>query len=98
MPKFLIEVPHNPNPIECARVVQVFLGTGSHFLSQAEWGCADGVHSAYMVVDVENKQEAMRIIPPPFQAKAKIVGLNRFSMADIEPILKTHPSAGATER
>jgi hypothetical protein len=97
VPKFLIEVAHNANPLECARVVQVFLGTGSHFLSQAEWGCADGVHSAYMVVDVESKQEALRIVPPAFHSRTKLIGLNRFSMADIEPILKTHPQAGANE-
>ena len=97
MPKFMIEVPHSADPIECARVVQVFLGTGSHFLAQAEWGCADGVHSAYMVVDVENKQEALRIVPPQYQARTKLIGLNRFSMSDIEPILKTHPRASAPE-
>lgn len=91
MPKFLIEVPHSPDPLACARVVQVFLSTGSHFLAQAEWGCFDGVHSAWMVVDVENKEEAMRIIPSGMRAGTKITGLNRFSMSDIEPILKRHP-------
>ena len=97
MPRFLIEVAHSANPIECARVVQVFLETGSHFLAQADWGCADGVHSAYMVVDVADKHEALQIVPPAFHAKTTVVGLNRFSMADIAPMLKTHPRAGAAE-
>ena len=97
MPKFLIEVPHDPEPVACARVVQLFLSTGSHFLTQAEWGCFDGVHSAWMVVDVDSKDEAMRIVPAPLRAKSKVVGLNRFSMPDIEPILKSHPRAAAAE-
>ena len=97
MAKFLIEVPHSAEAVECARVVQVFLTTGSHFLTQAEWGCYDGVHSAWMVVDVENKDEALRIVPASLRAKSKVVSLNRFSMSDIEPILKTHPRAAAAE-
>ena len=97
MPKFLIEVPHEPDPLACARVIQVFLSTGSHFLTQAEWGCMDGVHSAWIVVDVPDKQEALRIVPPAFRSGAKVTGLNRFSMADIEPILRRHPAAGAKE-
>jgi hypothetical protein len=96
VPKFLIEVPHSPERLACARVVQVFLSTGSHFLTQAEWGCYDGVHSAWMVVDVENKEEAMRIVPASMRAGTKITGLNRFSMSDVEPILKQHPGANAT--
>ena len=93
MPKFLIEVPHEAEQVACARVVQLFLSTGSHFLAQAEWGCFDGVHSAWIVVDVESKEEALRVIPAPLRARSKIVGLNRFSMSDIEPILRKHPGA-----
>ena len=39
MPKFLIEVAHEPEVIACARVVEVFLKSGSHFLTNADWGC-----------------------------------------------------------
>ena len=90
MSKFLIEVPHAPDELECARVVQVFLATGSHFLSHAEWGCMDGVHSAWMMVDVDNKTEALAILPPAFRSGARIIGLNHFSLAEIEPVLRRH--------
>jgi hypothetical protein len=46
VPKFLIEVPHEADTLECTRVVHVFLSTGSHFLTNAEWGSKSGVHSA----------------------------------------------------
>ncbi len=94
MPKFLIEVPHEAEAVACARVVQVFLATGSHFLTHAEWGCMDGVHSAWMMVDVGSKAEALAILPPAFRAGARVVGLNQFSMAEIEPLLRRHPPAG----
>lgn len=90
--KFLIEVPHDANTVACARVVDIFLKSGSHFLSRADWGCRDGVHSAWMMVDVDNKNEALRILPPLFREEAKIVQLNTFTVDEIEDILREHGS------
>jgi len=92
MPRFLIEVPHEAETIACAKVVQVFLATGSHFLTHAEWGCLDGEHCAWIIVDVGSKQEARSILPPAFRAQAKIVGLNRFTMEQIDDIMSHHRS------
>ena len=36
MPQFLIEVPHPEEALACARIVKVFLSTGSHFLTHAD--------------------------------------------------------------
>jgi hypothetical protein len=91
MPKFLIEVPHDKDPIACARVVKIFLTSGSHFLTNAEWGCFDGDHHCWMMVDVGDKREALGIVPPGLRAQARIVQLNRFTMNQIEPILQSHP-------
>jgi hypothetical protein len=91
--RFLIELPHDPERVACARVVKVFLTSGSHLLTHADWGCMDGDHRAWMIVDVANKQEALGIIPPAFRASARVVGLNYFSLESIEEILKRHPSA-----
>ena len=90
MQKFLIEVPHETDTVCCSRAVQVFLSTGSHFLSNAEWGCKDGVHSAWMIVEVESKAEALGIVPPAFRTGTRIVGLNRFSLQKIEAFLRDH--------
>ena len=35
MARFLIEVPHEPETVACAKVVQIFLSSGSHFVSHA---------------------------------------------------------------
>ncbi len=90
MAKFFIEVPHNPEKIACARVVEIFLKTGSHFLSNADWGCLDGDHKAWIIVEVDSKDEARFILPPAFRAQAKIVQLNKFTMAEIDEILRHH--------
>ena len=90
MAKFLIEVPHEEATVACARVVDVFLKTGSHYLSTADWGCKDGVHKSWMLVEVDGKEDALRIVPPAFRAHAKVIQLNTFSMKEIDGILKKH--------
>jgi hypothetical protein len=90
MPRFLIEVPHEANTLACARVVHVFLTSGSHFLTNAEWGCADGDHRAWMIVDVGTKAEALAIVPPAFRGQTRVTGLNRFEIEYIDKILATH--------
>lgn len=84
MPRFLIEVPHENSITLCLRAVDVFLRSGSHFLTHADWGCKDGDHKAWLVVDVESREEALNVIPPMFRAQAKIVKLNAFTLEEIE--------------
>ncbi len=90
MPKFLIEVPHEEETVACARVVDVFLRSGSHFLSNADWGCRDRQHKAWLIVDVGSKDEALRIVPPAFRDKATVIGLNSFRLEEIQDILDRH--------
>jgi len=90
MARFLIEVPHEGDAAACARVVEVFLRTGSHFLTRADWGCVDGDHKAWMIVDVASKEEARGIVPPAFRSEAKIVQLNTFTIDQVDEVLRKH--------
>lgn len=78
MPRFLIEIPHDTDKIACAKVVRAFVSSGSHFLTNADWGCADGDHRAWMVVDMESRQAAQAVVPPGFRPEAKITRLVKF--------------------
>jgi hypothetical protein len=90
MSRFLIEISHDPEELACARVVKYFLSSGSHLLSHADWGCNDGVHSAWYIVEVDTKDEARLTVPVPFRPQAKIVALNYFTMAEIDEIIDRH--------
>ena len=90
MAKFLIEVPHAAEVEACAKVVQIFLKSGSHFLTHADWGCTDGEHKAWIIADVENKTEACCIVPPAFRPDAKVIRLNKFTMEEVDEILQDH--------
>jgi hypothetical protein len=96
VPRFLIEVPHAPEELACARVVQVFLTSGSHYLTHADWGCMDGVHSAWMVVEVGSKAEALGVLPAAFRADARVVRVTHFKLDKIEETIRRHAAAGGT--
>jgi len=90
MSRFLIEVPHDKESQACARVVEIFLRTGSHFLTHADWGCMDGDHRAVLIVDVDTKEEARNIVPADFRPLARISKLNTFTLEQIESVLGRH--------
>jgi len=90
MARFLIEVPHESNEVTCAQAIEVFLKTGSHFFTHASWGCKDGEHKAWLVVEVESRDEARAIVPPAFRSQAKVVQLNAFTREEIEDFLRQY--------
>jgi hypothetical protein len=90
MQRFLVELDHEAETIACARAVQILLQTGSHFLTNADFGCHDGVHKAWFVVEAENKDEARTVLPTGMREQARIVRLNKFSMDEIDELLKHH--------
>jgi hypothetical protein len=89
--RFLIEVEHDGERRACTAAVKVFLRTGSHFLTHADWGCHDGEHKAWIIVEVETKDEARNIVPAEFRKIAKVVQLNRFTMQEMEG-KRDHPA------
>lgn len=90
MGRFLIEVPHEDNKIACARAIQVFLQTGSHFLVNADWGCLDGEHKAWIILEGGTKEDALSVLPLAVRPQAKIIELAKFTMDDVDEILGRH--------
>ena len=90
MTSFLIEVPHGEDKMSCIEAIQIFVNSGSHFLANADWGCRDNVHKAWMIVDVENKEEALQIVPPFYRHNTKITRLSKMTKEEVEYYLKEH--------
>jgi hypothetical protein len=66
------------------------LSTSSHYVTHADFGCLDGVHKSWIIAEVENKEEARRILPPIYRSKAKIVGLDKFKLDEVNQLLLHH--------
>jgi hypothetical protein len=92
MTKYLIEVPHDAKREACEKAVRIFLKTGSHFLTNADWGCKDGEHKAWFILDIDSKDQARNILPPTFRQQAKIIKLIKFSTKDLGKNIRIHNS------
>jgi len=86
----MIEVSHPGEKIECLRSVAVLLTSGSHFLTNADWGCLDGNHKAWFTMEAGSKEEALRVVPPAFRDRTIVSRLNTFKLSDVEELLKHH--------
>ena len=83
MAKYLIELAHEATVEACTTTIQTLLSTGSHFLTNAEWGCKDEEHKCWIIVDVNSKEEARAILPPVYRNEAKIIKLIRYTLDDL---------------
>lgn len=90
MGRYLIEISHENHLNACIQAVRILLATGSHFLTNADWGCSDGEHKAWVIVDVASKEEARSILPPDYRMTAKITELKKFTMEEVEEIAKSN--------
>ena len=90
MSKYLIEIPHGSDKTECLHSVAILLSSGSHFLTNADWGCLDGEHKAWFFMDANSKDEVLRIVPPAYRNDAKIFKLNKFKLKDFDDIMNHH--------
>jgi hypothetical protein len=88
MPTYLIEVPHSGNVAECKHVIEIFKESGSHLLTNALWGCKDGVHKSWFIYDFDNKEDALKVIPPFLRPNAQVIELTKFSTTDMPDLVK----------
>lgn len=90
MDRFLIEIPHDGTAAACARAAELLLRTGSHLMTHAEYGCNDGVHKAWMIVETGSREDARNLVPPDLKPIALITRLNHFSMAQVDELKRRH--------
>ena len=90
MSRYLIEVEHKADKWSCDQAIEAFLNSGSHFLTNADWGCMDGEHKAWFFLDVGSKEEAKRIVPPAFRPSTRIIELTKFSINKVDELKPLH--------
>jgi hypothetical protein len=90
MAKYFIEIPHSSEKLACLRSVSVLLSSGSHFLTNADWGCYDDNHKAWFFMDAESKEEALMVVPPAYRKDTIITRINKFKLAEVNEMLKHH--------
>ena len=88
MPRFLIEIKHSDDYEGCVKALDALVSHGSHLVTNAEFGCDDGEHCGWLIVEVDSRAQALQMIPPQLQAGARIIQLKTWTRAEIEEMVK----------
>lgn len=81
MEKYLVESPHTTE--DCGKVLKQIGAAG--YLTHIDWGCKDGVHCGWVVLEAESPAQAMMVVPTLAREKARVVRLNKFNAEDVRP-------------
>jgi hypothetical protein len=84
MQKFLVISHHTGE--DCVRALKEALAIG--YLTHFDWGCNDGDHTGWAVLEAESREEAMLSVPTFLRPQAKVVQLTKF---DPEKVRAMHP-------
>jgi hypothetical protein len=77
MERFLIETSHKEGV--CLNLIGLLNAQG--YLRQFDWGCLNGVHIGWAVIEAGSESEARLAIPPLVRGQARIVKVVKFDAA-----------------
>ena len=82
MDRFLVESPHTTQ--DCKLAVKLVQSMG--YLNNFDWGCKDGVHTGWAVIDAENAVQVLGVVPAIVRNKARAVKLSKFETAMVDKL------------
>ena len=74
MDRYLIESPHDAG--DCDAIIREIHASG--YLHYFEWGCHDGAHCGWAIIETTSKEHAKQTVPWQIRDKARVVKLERF--------------------
>lgn len=80
MDRYLVESPHTA--ADCKMALKDVLAAG--YLSHFDWGCADGDHRGWVIIEAESADEAIMVVPSSARREASVVKLTKFTREEIE--------------
>lgn len=79
MERYLIISPHTVE--DCKKAIREVTATG--YITHFDWGCNDGEHVGWAIIEADNSKEALLVVPTFQRGAAKVVKLTRFGPEDI---------------
>jgi hypothetical protein len=65
-------------------MLDAFMQAGSHYLTNADWGCKAGDHRSWLQVEADDDAQARLMVPPVIRHSARLVKLNKFTPEQIK--------------
>ena len=82
MRRYLLESPHTKE--ECLKELDEVMQVGRHVLNKFYWGCSQGDHTGYALVDADNESKALNVVPGFIRNKAKAIEVQQFTPEQIK--------------
>ena len=79
MDRYIVITQHTD--ADCKRVIQQVEAIG--YITHFDWGCNDGDHEGWAIVDADSHTEALMCVPSSHRPRAKAVKLVKFSPDDV---------------
>ena len=80
MNTYMLTLPHTPD--ECLEALGATADVPK-LLSKTKFGCNNGDHTGYAMLDAQSDTEISNLIPQPLRSKAKITKVESFTAAQI---------------
>lgn len=80
MERYLVISPHTEQ--DCKQALKEVYAAG--YITRFDWGCMDGDHTGWIVLEAENAKQALMVVPTLQRHSARVVKLAKFSPADVE--------------
>jgi hypothetical protein len=80
MARYLVTAPHTAE--QCLTALDAF-DTGNS-LAKFDFGCEDGDHTGYAIVNARTADEAKMMVPESERANVKVVMLHKFTAAELK--------------
>lgn len=94
MPEFMIEVPHSAQECFMAVSEAIRRPDASRLIAATYWGCAAGVHTAWIVHRLADVNEARALVPRLLRDTARVVELTRLSVGEVQVGIADEGSRG----
>ncbi len=82
MTRYLITAKHSPE--QCLQALDEELAKGSDVLEKFVYGCKEGDHTGYAIVEAKSRSDALALVPDFLQDDACISRVDLFTAAEIK--------------
>ena len=79
--QYFIESPHTKE--ECLAALDAIAEHGKNALNRWDFGCMEGNHTGYAMVEAQSENEALNQVPDIIRHKARVNKVHRFSTEEI---------------
>jgi len=79
MERYMVITTHTE--ADCTKALKQVEAAG--YITHFDWGCKDGDHTGWAVVEADSAAEAMMVVPSGGRRSARTVKLTKFSPADL---------------